>query len=75
MSEEEIKWRLYRCEFEPNVPIVLVEYLKCCQSLEQAQTTIPNLTWQQQAEGKFVTEPEPMIPTLKKLEYYSIEQR
>lgn len=73
MSEPKLQWRLYRCEFEPDIPIVIVEYLKCCQSIEQAQAAIPDLVWQQQENGRFVTEPEPVIPLSKKLKYYSIE--
>ena len=69
------QWWLYRCEFKQGLPIVLVEYLRCCQSVEQARAILPNLVWQRREDGVFVSEPEPILSQSTRLEYYSIEQR
>lgn len=75
MSNCKTQWRLYRCEFKQGLPIVLVEYLRCCQSVKQARAILPDLVWQQRDDGGFVSEPEPVLPQSTRLQYYSIEQR
>ena len=75
MSDCKLQWRLYRCEFKQDIPIVLVKYLKSCQSVAEACAVFPNLIWHQRENGSFATEPELMISQSTSFEYYSIEQR
>ena len=75
MLDCKLQWRLYRCEFKQNMPIVLVEYLKSCQSIAEARAIFPNLVWHQRENGSFTTLPKPIILQSTSFEYYSIEQR
>ena len=75
MLDCKLNWRLYRCEFKQNVPIVVVEYLKSCQSIAEARAVFPDLVWYERENGSFATQPEPVRSQSTSLEYYSIEQR
>lgn len=75
MLDCKLKWRLYRCEFKQNMPIVLVEYLKSCQSVAEARAVFPNLVWHRRENDSFATLPEPIRLQSTNFEYYSIEQR